>query len=429
MTLLTKIYESPIIKNMSWLFIEKIIRMAGGLLIGVWVARYLGPKDFGTLNFASAYVVIFSFFASMGLDQIVVRELTVNPKNIYSILGSTFFIKLIGGLLSLIIIALSLIFTSFDNETKYIIFIVSLQYIFSPFFTINYFYQSKLLSKFTAISTSSAFIISSILKILFIYLEYDLVYFAFLIVIEYIITSLFFMFLYQKNYHSINLWKINFSVIKSLLSNSWAVGISIFVVAIYLRVDQIMIGYLMTNKDVGIYSIAIRLSQFWFFFPSIILSSITPYFITLYKEDKSKFRIKLNQLYFVSFWSTTLFAAIITIYGKTIISILYGDAYIDAYYPLSLNIWTLTFGSQNIFFGLWLLINNLQNYRMHLSIILLITNIVLNYVLIIKYGISGAALSNLLCYFMNLWIFSYFFKPLRNEIYNLIKSTFYIKFK
>lgn len=61
--------------NTSWLFAEKILRMVVGLFVGVWVARYLGPERFGLLSYAQSFVGLFSAFATLGLDEIVVREL------------------------------------------------------------------------------------------------------------------------------------------------------------------------------------------------------------------------------------------------------------------------------------------------------------------------------------------------------------------
>ena len=65
-------------KNTSWLFAEKILRMVVGLLVGVWVARYLGPEQFGLLSYALSFVGLFSIVATFGLDEIVVRELVKN---------------------------------------------------------------------------------------------------------------------------------------------------------------------------------------------------------------------------------------------------------------------------------------------------------------------------------------------------------------
>ena len=68
-------------KNTSWLFAEKIIRMMVGLFIGIWVARYLGPEQFGLFSYAVSFVGLFTAISTLGLDTIVVRELVKNESN------------------------------------------------------------------------------------------------------------------------------------------------------------------------------------------------------------------------------------------------------------------------------------------------------------------------------------------------------------
>jgi hypothetical protein len=52
-----------ILGNMSWLFVDRAVRMGMGLFVGVWIARYLGPAKFGSLNFAVAFVALFGTVA------------------------------------------------------------------------------------------------------------------------------------------------------------------------------------------------------------------------------------------------------------------------------------------------------------------------------------------------------------------------------
>lgn len=85
--------------NTGWLFIGNISRMLASLLVGIWVARYLGPKEFGVLNYASSFVALFSVLTTLGLDGIVVRELVKDSSKSNTILGTAFGLKLLGFLL------------------------------------------------------------------------------------------------------------------------------------------------------------------------------------------------------------------------------------------------------------------------------------------------------------------------------------------
>ena len=67
-------------KNTSWLFGEKILRMIVGLFVGIWVARYLGPEQFGLFSYAQGFVGLFTAISTLELDGIVVRELIKDEK-------------------------------------------------------------------------------------------------------------------------------------------------------------------------------------------------------------------------------------------------------------------------------------------------------------------------------------------------------------
>ena len=66
--------------NTGWLFFERIIGMAVTFFVGVYVARYLGPANFGLLSYAGSFVGLFMGISALGLNNIVVRELVKNEK-------------------------------------------------------------------------------------------------------------------------------------------------------------------------------------------------------------------------------------------------------------------------------------------------------------------------------------------------------------
>ena len=81
--------------NILWLAIDKILRMGVGLFVGVWIARYLGPEQFGTLNYSVAFVAIVGAFASFGLDSLVIRDIVRYPDRSGELLGTTVSLRII----------------------------------------------------------------------------------------------------------------------------------------------------------------------------------------------------------------------------------------------------------------------------------------------------------------------------------------------
>lgn len=414
--------KSKFLKNISWLFFDKIIRIFGGLVVGIWVARYLGPNDFGVLNYALAYITFFMLFVKLGLDQIVIREIVKRPKLTNYLLGTAFGLKLIGSIVAILSVYLSLLFVDMDHITRVIILIISVGFILQSIDVIDYFYQSQVLSRYVVIARNSAFILSSLLKIYFIVYEYSVVYFALAYVIDLVLSGIFLVLIYKKTGHLVSNWRFSGKKAIIFLKFSWPLALSTFLITIYMKIDQVMIGNMLDIEQVGIYSVAVRLAEFWIFIPGILASTLMPYFINLRETNSQLYHYRLMQLYSLMFWMGVFVGIVTIIFGEDIIRLLFGKAYINAYAALVFNIWNGIFISQSIARSIWMIGENMQIYRLYNNIIAVILNVSMNILLIPKLGITGAALATFATQALGTWLFSFFWKPLRASTWGMIKA-------
>jgi O-antigen/teichoic acid export membrane protein len=416
-------FREKIFKNISWLFIDKIIRIFGGLVVGIWVARYLGPNDYGVLNFAIAYITLFVIFVKIGLDHIVIREIVKNPKLTNYILGTAFGLKLIGAIIATVFVYYSLNFINIDYKTEIVIYIMIVGFIFQSLDVIDYFYQAKVLSKYVVIVRNGAFLLSSLLKIYFMLNQYSVIYIAFASVIDTILSSLFLVMVFQKTKNEIKLWRFSNKIAIKLFSYSWSLALSTFLISVHMKIDQVMIGNMLDAKQVGIYSIAVRLSEFWLFIPMILVNSLFPYFVKLKENNVDKYHSRLMQLYSIMFWMGVFVGIVTIIFGEYLIEFIFGEAFVAAYSALIFNIWSGIFMSLGVARGIWILSENLQKYRLYNNLMVVSLNIILNILLIPKMGISGAALASLITQSSGVLLFSFIWKPLRASTWAMIKST------
>ena len=415
--------KKRILKNISWLFFDKIIRIFGSLVVGIWVARYLGPEQFGILNYAIAFITFFSLFANLGLRTIVIRELTKYPERKFELLGTTFILKLVGTLFSLLVIYIVISHVKSDNLLiQKVVLIIGAIYFFQVFDTINYFYQAKILSKYEVIAKDSAFIIVSFIKIYLIIYDYELVYFAYANLFDSFLATCFILLIYLTQGNNLKNWKFDFSIAKELLKYSWPLAATTLLVTIHMRVDQLMIDYYLDIEQLGIYTVAVRLSEFWYFIPSIISNTLMPYFVQLRERDNRAYFSRLMQLYSIMFWFGVSVGVFVIFLGQEMIIILFGEAYKNAYSALVLNIWSGIFVSQALARSIWMISENLQKYRLYNNIVAVNINIIGNMLLIPILGIGGAALSTLLTQLLGTWMFSFLWKPLRQSTFAMIKS-------
>jgi O-antigen/teichoic acid export membrane protein len=415
--------KNKLFKNISWLFYDKIIRILGGLLVGIWVARYLGPGDFGVLNYALAYTALFKIFANLGLDQIIIREIVKKPKLTPYLLGTAFGVKLAGGLVAITLIAVSLFFMEMNALAKIVIMVIAAGFIFQSLDVIDFYYQSRILSKYVVIARNSAFILHTLLKVYFIVYEYSVVYFALSNIAYMFLTSVFLITIYKKNGYEIKQWRFSKKIAVRLLKFSWPLAISVFLISIHMKIDQVMIGNMLNTKQVGVYSIAVRLSEFWYFIPAIIISTLMPYFVNLREANQKLYHGRLMQLYSLMFWMGVSVGIFALFFCEDIIRLLFGEAYTGAYSALVFNMWNGIFISQAIARGIWMISENLQKYRLYNNLIVVNINIITNIILIPKIGITGAAIATLLTQALGTWVVSFLWKPLRASTWGMIKSA------
>jgi len=400
------------LKNTSWLLGEKILRIVVGLFIGIWIARYLGPENFGIFSYAQSFVGLFLAIATLGLDGIVVRELVNHSDQREQLLGSAFILKLAGSILVLILIAISMQFNDNDLTTVTLIFIIASATVFQSFNVIDFYFQSKVLSKYVVYSNIFTLLLSSIIKVVLILNEAPLIAFAYVILFDSFVLMSGLICFYFKQSLSIFHWKVSVNSIYSLLKDCWPLILSGFVVSLYMNIDQVMIKSMLDSSAVGQYAAAVRISQAWYFIPMVISASLFPAILNAKKVTDELYKDRLQGLYDIMLWLAIVIAVPVTFFGEFIIHLLYGDEYSEAAGVLIIHIWTGIF----IFLGLastkWFIAENLQKVLFYRALLGAVLNICLNYILIPKYGIKGAAISTLIAQLFASYLFNLTHKKL-----------------
>ena len=410
------------IKNTSWLFGEKILRMTLGLFVGIWVARYLGPEKFGLFNYAQSFVALFTAIATLGLDGIVIRELIKDETQRDKLLGTAFILKLIGATLVLSLLAVSVFLQSNDYQTNSLIFIIASATIFQSFNVIDFYFQSKVLGKFVVLANSLTLFISSIIKIILIQIDAPLIAFAYTVLFDAFILSVGFIFFYTKNKLSAFTWSFDKSLVKSLLSDSWPLILSSIVVSAYMKIDQIMINEILGAVEVGYYAAAVRLSEVWYFIPIAICASLFPAIVNAKKTNENLYYSRLQDLFYLLSWMAVALAIPVTFIGGWIIELLYGSEYIASASVLIIHICAGLFVFLGVARGGWILNENLQIYSFIYLGVALIVNVTLNYYWIPLFGIVGAAYATVISQCVAVLIAPAMFKKTRTSSLMILKS-------
>jgi len=412
-------------KNTSWLFAEKILRILISFVVAVLVVRYLGPEQFGLLSYAISFYGLFSTISILGLESISIRELVKNPEKRDDILGSAFLLRLIGGVATIILIALTLFISGEPADISILILIISTSAIFQSFSVIDYYFRAEVKAKYSVYVMMASVLFTSLLKILLIILEAPLIYFAIVFSVEFFATAAGFLLVYKHNKFKIINWKFRKETAVNLLKDSWPLILSGLVVAIYTKIDQVMIKNMLDSKELGYYAAAVRLSEAWYFIPVALTNAIFPAIVNAKKIGKNFYFNRMQKLYDILAWMAITIAVPVSIFSRDIINIIFGNEFQSAAPVLTIYIWAGVAVFLGVASSQYLITENFTKLSFFRSLIGMIINVILNLVFIPKFGIIGAAYATLISY--SIAVFSIILFPkAKKQFFMMMKSILFV---
>lgn len=409
-------------KNTAWMFLGQVAGMAIAFFVNILIARYLGPESYGVINYVISFGMLFSFIASLGIDIIVIRELIKAPEQKDKFLGTSFILKIVGGLVALLFIIL-FSFLEDDVSIRTFLIVYGLIFVCQSFHVISLFFQSAVQAKKSALAQIITNIISAVIKTIAVFMGLGVGWFVFFLVLDAIILSISLLIIGLKNHINPFKWRFDYLLVKNILKDSWPLIFSTMAVSFYMRMDQIMLGNMVNQASVGIYAAAVKFSEVWYVIPSIICGSLFPAIINAKKVSHQSFNRRLRGLYALLFWLAFFIAIIMTFSAKPIIYLLYGQSYMDAAPVLQVHIWATIGAFLGFGVSQYLISENLTKIYFVCTLSGAVINLILNLWLIPVYGAIGAAIATLIAYTLVTFMIV-FFKRTRLEVKNISQAIF-----
>lgn len=419
---LNKLWNNRVVSNAKWMIAEQAVQMLVSFIIGMLTARYLGPSNYGVINYCYAYTAFFTAVAGLGIEAIVVKELIANPTKQEEIVGTSIILRAIAGILSMIAILTILFFVDAgDTIVLAVGLLQSMVLVFKAFEIIDFWFQSKLQSKYASILKSISYVIVACYKVYILVASKSVQWFAFSTSLDFLIIAILLTFAYFKR--GGEGFKFDKDIAKILLSQGYHYIISNLIITLYAQMDRIMIKHMMTEADTGLYSAAMMICTYWVLVPTAIINSMRPV-IMEYKQDgnESEYKRKFSQLYKILIWLGIVVSAIITLFSPLIMRIVYGQAYITAASALAISIWYTTFSTLGVARGNWLVCEDKNQYAKWFVLFGAIVNLVLNLLLIPPMGINGAAIATLITQIVVCFVGPAVFKATRENAIQMLKA-------
>jgi polysaccharide transporter, PST family len=388
-----------VLGNTGWLLLDKALRLLVGLAVTAWVARYLGPEQFGLFNYALALIALLAVLANAGLDLVVVRNIVRHPDEVESILGSALLLKALGSAIAVVFaLAAAMLLSSGDSRFTWMVVLLALSLPAQALDPIELWFRANLQARHAVIARNGAFLVVSVARVLLIFHEAPLVAFAWAVLLESWLAALGLITAYRLRGGHLLAWRAVARHVHELVQQCWPLLLSGVMVGIYLRIDQVMLGRMLGSEAVGIYSAGIFFSELWYVIPSAIVMSMAPVFAKTREIDPLLYQRQLERLFRWLALASYAAAATMTLISQTLVVLMFGAQYADAAGVLAVHAWTGVFVALGVASSQYLMLEDLNRISLQRTAVGALLNVALNLVLIPRYGPMGAAWATLMSY-------------------------------
>lgn len=383
--------KEKIVRNLFWAVLGKTVTLLGSLFVGIIIARYLGPEQYGLMNYVISYVALFQVFALFGLDNIEIRETAGNLDKYQTIVGTAFGIKLILAIITMVAIIVTSLWLETDSNTIVLISIYSFSVILNTFTVIRNYFTAIVQNEYIVKSEITRTLLGAGIKVLLLLQHASLTWFIIAYTFDWYLLGSGYYVSYKKVVGSISEWKFDRSYAHYLLRESFPLLLTSAAVIIYQRIDQVMIGQMIDKESVGYFSVASRIVEILIFVPMILVQTITPVLVQKRKESESAYKNKAQLFMNVTVWSTFIVALVTSSLAYWAILLLFGNTYLPAVPVLQVMAFKSVSVALSTTAGHMLIVEGIQRFAIFRDAFGCVVCIVMNYLLLRQYGIIAAA--------------------------------------
>ncbi len=413
--------KKKVFRNLLWAVTGKVVTLLGSLLVGIFVARYLGPEQYGLMSYVTSYVALFQVLASFGLDNIEIREEAkcvgtgeygrTPSKEANAILGTAFGLKLIFAATTMVLVIATAWLFEADTFTKWMITLYSLSMIMQTFSVIRNYFTSIVWNEYIVKTEISRTIIGAAIKVVLLLLHAPLVWFIAATLFDTVLIAGGYLLSYRKKIASPTLWTFDRATAKYLIKESFPLLLSGAAVVIYQRIDQVMIGNMIDKEAVGYFSTAAAFVSVVLFIPSILSQTIAPILAQIRESNIQEYEKKSQSFISITIWLCILICVFTALISKWLILCTFGKEYSPSILVLQIMIFKVLGMALSETAGQMIIIEKQQKYAFIRNLLGCGVCILLNLLFIPRYGIIGSAIVTIITTLFVGWIANLLIPP------------------
>ncbi|MEO7412906.1 MAG: flippase [Opitutaceae bacterium] len=400
--------------NFGWLFVERAGRFLLGTIVGLVVARYLGPARLGSLSYCMALVSLFCYFPALGLDAVVKRELLLTPDRTAELLASSFGLRLgVGIVCYLAVLVFAWAGWGFTGEESRIFAILGLMLFQPALFLPDLWLQAHLRAKLAVTVQLAALALASGIRVWLIATDATITAFAWVVVLEVVLGGIGLLWSAHRAGLRFPLAAARWKMMKKLVGEAWPLIFASLAIFVYMKIDEVMLRHLAGAEAVGMYAAAVRLSEIWYFLPMAAAVSVLPALLRAREQNASAYHTRLQRYFDGSAAVAYALSVPVALLAPWIVRFVYGGEFAAAGPILAVHVWSSVFVFLGVARGQWLQTEGLQKFYLAATSAGAVANVALNFVFIPRWGGVGAAWATVVSYSLSAWIASYFHAEVR----------------
>ena len=412
---------SKVFINAKWIVGCKIVQSLLQLIIGMLSARYLGPANFGLINYAAAIVAVLTPIMTLGFSNTLVQEYVDHPDQEGTIMGTHLVMNLISALACMVgVVAFAAVANPGEKDTVLVCGLYSVSLLSQALEMLQYWFQAKLLSKYSSLAMLCSYLVLSAYKIWLLVSGKSVHWFALSHAVEYGVTGILLLIAYKKYGKQ----KLRASVLlgRKLVSKSRYYIVSSLMVVLFNRIASILLMQLCGEKENGFYAAAVTSAGVLGFVFMAIIDTARPVVLESKKVSQDAFEQNVARVYSLTTWLSIAQSIGFTIFAGLIIRILYGEDYFPAIPVLRILVWNTAFSYMGYVRNIWILGEEKHSVLWVINLCGAVVSILLNAVLIPLWGACGAAAASVLVQIFTNVGMGFILKPIRRNNELLVRG-------
>lgn len=385
-----------IIKNSSALFIAQLVSSAVSLIFGVIIARVLGDTVFGKFAFGLAFTEIFSIFASLGYNTLLIREVSRDKEQVNKYLNNIFSFRALFSLILFILIVITINVMNYPDETKIAVYMLGLFQMLEALanvFKVTFRAFEKM--EYEAAIIVSVNLISLPLMLVVIYLGYGLIAISLVYVSIGLMDLLFSFVLCGRKITSVKR-DLDFEFLRKTIPSAVSLSMLAIFALIYVKIDTVMLSFMKGDAVVGWYNAAYYLVQGLKPIQQMIMSALFPIMAFSFIAQKEALKRIFEKSFKYLFILGLPIAVGITLLADKIILLFYGPSFDNSIVPLKILSWDVLLVFLYGCISFLLVSINRQHQMAFLAGCTALLNIILNLFLIPTYSYIGSAFATII---------------------------------